>query len=70
MKLAKVHSTGLESNCNCRSSGLQSLFKEELGTVEPQKATLLSQAYLQLQVDDASMPYVTVNTHQRLYQYT
>ena len=30
----------------------------------------LSQAYLQLQLDDASMPYVTVNTHQGLYQYT
>ena len=30
----------------------------------------LSQAYLQLQLDDASMSYVTVNTHQGLYQYT
>ena len=30
----------------------------------------LSQAYLQLQLDEASMPYVTVNTHQGLYQYT
>ena len=30
----------------------------------------LSQVYLQLQLDDASMPYVTVNTHQGLYQYT
>lgn len=29
----------------------------------------LSQAYLQLQLDDAPMPYVTVNTHQGLYQY-
>ena len=30
----------------------------------------LSQAYLQLQLDEASMPYTTVNTHQGLYQYT
>ena len=30
----------------------------------------LSQAYLQLKLDDASMQYVTVNTHQGLYQYT
>ena len=30
----------------------------------------LSQAYLELQVDDASMPYVTVNTHQGLYSFT
>ena len=30
----------------------------------------LSQAYLQLQLDESSMPYVTVNTHQGLYQYT
>ena len=30
----------------------------------------LSQAYLQLQLDKSSMPYVTVNTHQSLYQYT
>ena len=30
----------------------------------------LSQAYLQLQLDDSSMPYVTINTHQGLYQYT
>ena len=30
----------------------------------------LSQAYLQLQLDEAPMPYVTVNTHQGLYQYT
>ncbi len=30
----------------------------------------LSQAYLQLQLDEASLPYVTVNTHQGLYQYT
>ena len=27
----------------------------------------LSQAYLQLQLDEASMSYVTVNTHQGLY---
>ena len=30
----------------------------------------LSQAYLQLQLDESSIPYVTVNTHQGLYQYT
>ena len=30
----------------------------------------LSQAYLQLQLDESSMPYVTINTHQGLYQYT
>ena len=30
----------------------------------------LSQAYIQLLLDDASMRYVTVNTHQVLYQYT
>ena len=30
----------------------------------------LSQAYLQLQLDDASVPYVTINTHQELYSFT
>ena len=30
----------------------------------------LLQAYLQLKLDDTSMPYITVNTHQGLYQYT
>lgn len=30
----------------------------------------LSQAYLQLQLDEASQQYVTINTHQGLYQYT
>ncbi len=30
----------------------------------------LSQAYLQLQLEESSMPYVTINTHQGLYQYT
>ena len=30
----------------------------------------LSQAYLQLQLDEKSIPYVTVNTHQGLYSYT
>ena len=30
----------------------------------------LSQAYLQLLLDDTSLPYVTVNTHQGLYTYT
>ena len=30
----------------------------------------LSQAYLQLQLEDASIPYVTINTHQGLYAYT
>ena len=30
----------------------------------------LSQAYLQLQLDDASMPYTTINTHQGLYSFT
>ena len=30
----------------------------------------LSQAYLQLQLDDASIPYVTINTHQGLYSFT
>ena len=30
----------------------------------------LSQAYLQLQLDEKSIPYVTINTHQGLYQYT
>ena len=30
----------------------------------------LSQAYLQLQLDEASTPYVTINTHQGLYSYT
>ena len=30
----------------------------------------LSQAYLQLQPNDASIPYVTINTHQRLYSFT
>ena len=30
----------------------------------------LSQAYLQLPLDESSMPYVTINTHQGLYQYT
>ena len=30
----------------------------------------LSQAYLQLQLDDKSIPYVTINTHQGLYCYT
>ena len=30
----------------------------------------LSQAYLQLQLDESSRAYVTINTHQGLYQYT
>ena len=30
----------------------------------------LSQAYLQLQLDEASIPYVSINTHQGLYAYT
>ena len=30
----------------------------------------LSQAYLQLQLDDASIPYVAINTHQGLYTFT
>ena len=30
----------------------------------------LSQAYLQLQLDETSLPYLTVNSHQGLYQYT
>ena len=30
----------------------------------------LSQAYLQLQLDEKSIPYVTINTHQGLYSYT
>ena len=30
----------------------------------------LSQAYVQLLLDESSMPYVTINTHQGLYQYT
>ena len=30
----------------------------------------LSQAYLQLQLDDASIPYVAINTHQGLYSFT
>ena len=29
----------------------------------------LSQAYLQLQLDEKSTPFVTVNTHQGLYRY-
>ena len=29
----------------------------------------LSQAYLQLQLDDASIPYTTINTHQGLYSF-
>ena len=30
----------------------------------------LSQAYLQLQLDEKSVPYVTINTHQGLYHHT
>ena len=30
----------------------------------------LSQAYLQLQLEESSQQYVTINTHQGLYQYT
>ena len=30
----------------------------------------LSHAYLQLQLDESSQEYVTVNTHRRLYRYT
>ena len=30
----------------------------------------LSQAYLQLQLDETSLPYLTVNSHQGLYQHT
>ena len=30
----------------------------------------LSQAYLQLQLVDASMPYATINTHKGLYSFT
>ena len=30
----------------------------------------LSQAYLQLKLDELSRPYTTINTHQGLYQYT
>ena len=30
----------------------------------------LSQAYLQLQLDDASMPYTKINTHQGLCSFT
>ena len=30
----------------------------------------LSQVYLHLQLDEASMPYVTINTHQCLYSCT
>ena len=30
----------------------------------------LSQAYLQLQLDESSTPFVTINTHRGLYQYT
>ena len=30
----------------------------------------LSQVYLQLKLDEALMPYVTINTHQGLYAYT
>ena len=30
----------------------------------------LFQAYLQLQLDDVSIPYVTINTHQGLYSFT
>ena len=30
----------------------------------------LSQAYLQLELDESSRPYTTINTHQGLYQYT
>ena len=30
----------------------------------------LSQAYLQLRLADASIPFVTINTHQGLYLYT
>lgn len=29
----------------------------------------LKQAYLQMEVDEASKPYVTINTHRGLYQY-
>ena len=30
----------------------------------------LSQAYVQLQLDDTSAPYVSINTHQVLYSFT
>ncbi len=30
----------------------------------------LRQAYLQMELDESSRPYVTINTHQGLYQYT
>ena len=30
----------------------------------------LRQAYLQMELDESSRPYITINTHQGLYQYT